>query len=60
MTLFRRAGGYSVTLAFTLKGYERFVTNYTLAGAEVAPSGEPVVSAGNILLQPVSNKLILK
>lgn len=60
LTLFRRAGWYSVTLAFTHKGYERFVTNYTLAGAEVAPSGEPVVSAGNILLQPVSNKLILK
>ena len=60
LTLFRRAGWYSVTLGFTHKGYERFVTNYTLAGAEVAPSGEPVVNAGNILLQPVSNKFTLR
>jgi hypothetical protein len=60
LTLFRRAGWYSVTLAFTRKGYERFVTNYTLTSAVVASNGEPVVDAGSIMLQPVSNKLTLK
>jgi hypothetical protein len=60
LTLFRRSGWYSVTLAFTHKGYERFVTNYNLASAVVASNGEPVVNAGNILLQPLSNKLTVK
>ena len=57
LTLFHRAGWYSVTLAFTHKGYERFVTNYTLANAVVSPSGEPVVNAGSVLLQPVTNRV---
>ena len=56
LTLLRRSGWYAVTLAFTHKGYQPFVTNYTLANANVAPSGEPVVHAGKILLQPLSNK----
>jgi hypothetical protein len=56
LTLFRRAGWYSATLAFTHNGHERFVTNFTLASAVIEPSGEPVVNAGNILLQPVSKK----
>jgi hypothetical protein len=60
LTLFRRASWYSVTLAFTHKGYERFVTNYTLTSAVVASNGEPVVEAGIIMLQPVSNKFTLK
>jgi hypothetical protein len=60
LTLFRRAGWYGVTLAFTHKGYERLLTNYTLASAVIAPSGEPVVNAGNILLQPVSGKVTMK
>jgi len=60
LTLFGRAGWYSVTLAFTHKGYERFVTNYTLASAVVASNGEPVVKAGNILLQPVSNNFTVR
>ena len=60
LTLFRQAGWYSVTVAFTHTGYERFTTNYTLANAAIAPSGEPTVNAGNILLQPVSNRLSVK
>ena len=60
LTLFRRAGWYSVTLAFTHKGYERFVTNYNLTSAVVAPSGEPVVNAGSILLQPASKRFTVK
>ena len=60
LTLFRQAGWYSVTLAFTHRGYERFTTNYTLANAAIAPSGEPMVNAGNILLQPVSKRVSVK
>jgi hypothetical protein len=60
LTLFRRTGWYSVTLAFTRKGYERFVTNFTLVNAALTPGGEPVVNAGNILLQPLPNKATVK
>lgn len=56
LTIIRRDSWYSVTVAFTRTGYEQLVTNYTLANAVVAPSGEPVVNAGNILLQPVSKQ----
>ena len=51
LTILRRDGWYSVSLAFTRQGYERLVTNYSLVNAVIAPSGEPVVNAGNILLQ---------
>lgn len=60
LTLFRQAGWYAVTVAFTRAGYERLTTNYTLASAVVAPSGEPVVNAGNILLQPASGRVIVR
>jgi hypothetical protein len=60
LTLIRRADWYSVTLAFTHKGYERFVTNYTLRDAVIAPTGEPTVDAGKILLRPLSNNITLK
>ena len=60
LTLFRQAGWYSVTLAFAHKGYEQLVTNYTLANAVVATNGEPVVKAGNILLQPAKSRTIVK
>jgi hypothetical protein len=57
LTLFRQAGWYSVALAFTHQGYERFVTNFTLAQAVVTSNGEPVVNAGSILLQPATNRV---
>jgi hypothetical protein len=57
LTLLRQSGWYGVTLAFTHKGYERFVTNYTLANAVVSPGGEPIVKAGSVLLQPVTNRV---
>jgi hypothetical protein len=60
LTLFRRTGWYSVTLAFTHKGYEQLVTNFTLVNAVVSSNSEPVVNAGNILLQPGSNRLTVK
>jgi hypothetical protein len=59
LMLFRRADWYSVTLAFTHTGYERYITNFTLTNAVIEPSGEPVIDAGNILLQPLSKKLTI-
>jgi hypothetical protein len=60
VTLFRQAGWYSVTLAFRHTGYEWFTTNFTLASAVIALNGEPMVEAGNILLQPVAGKAIMR
>ena len=60
LTIFRRAGWYSVTVAFAHKGYEQLVTNFTLVNAVLTPSGEPVVNAGNILLQPLPNKVTVR
>jgi len=60
VTLFRQAGWYSVTLAFRHTGYEWFTTNFTLVSAVLAPNGEPVVDAGNILLQSVAGKATMR
>ena len=38
----------------------RFTTNFTLARAVIAPNGEPVVDAGNILLQSVARKAAMR
>jgi len=56
LTIMRRDGWYAVTVAFMHAGYEQFVTNYTLADAVITPSGEPVVHAGNIRLQPIAKQ----
>jgi len=45
------SGWYSVTLAFDRSGYQTVVRSYTLADSTNAPSGEPKVEAGEILLQ---------
>ena len=53
--LFRQPGWWSVPVTFSHSGYESFQTNYT--GANVtghSTEGAPVVSAGEILLQPTS------
>jgi hypothetical protein len=60
VTLFRQAGWYSVTLTFRHSGYERFTTNFTLTSAVFEPNGEPMVDAGNILLQPVAGEATMK
>ena len=53
-TLFRELGWYSVSLSFDHPGYDRLVTHYTLADSITTPKGEPLVNAGDILLQPTS------
>ncbi len=60
VTLFRQAGWYAVTLAFRHTDYEWFATNFTLVSAVLAPNGEPVVDAGNILLQSVAGKATMR
>lgn len=55
IALFRQAGWWSVMISFTADGYRFFQTNYTSAGvSSVSPEGEPLVDAGDILLQPKS------
>jgi len=60
LMLLRRSDWYSVTLAFTHAHYQRLTTNYTLANAIISPGGEPVVDAGNILLQPSSGRVTIR
>ncbi len=55
LTLFSRLGWYSVSLAFTHPNYEQLTTEYTLVNATNTPSGEPLVQAGDIRLQPKPN-----
>jgi hypothetical protein len=55
LTLFSRLGWYSVSVAFTHPNYERLTTEYTLLNATNTPSGEPLVQAGEIRLQPKPN-----
>jgi hypothetical protein len=52
VALLRGPTWYSITLSFTLAGYETFTASYTEATNNAA--GEPVVSVGNIQLVPKS------
>jgi hypothetical protein len=55
LTPFRGAGWFSVQLSFERAGYERFWTNYSSLNTSTnLPHGEPLLDAGEILLQPVS------
>jgi hypothetical protein len=55
IALFRHPAWWSVTLSFTADGYRLFQTNYTVANLSGhSPEGEPLVNAGDILLQPKS------
>jgi hypothetical protein len=55
VSLLRRAAWWSVTLSFTADGYTFFQTNYTVANVSGhSPEGEPLVNAGDILLNPKS------
>ena len=54
LALFGRGGWYTVTIAFEHSRYLRFQTNYSLANVSSnAPPGEPVIEAGDILLQRI-------
>jgi hypothetical protein len=52
LALFQRLGWYSVSLAITHPNYESLTTEFTLVNATNTPSGEPLVKAGDIHLQP--------
>ena len=53
LTPFRGSGWFSVQLSFAHPGYERFQTNYSYLNLGTNSwKGEPVLDAGNILLQP--------
>jgi len=55
VTVFRRGGWHSVTVAFECAGYESFQTNYTSNQfKERSYEGVPLVNAGDILLKPKS------
>jgi hypothetical protein len=53
LAFFRKIHWFSVELEFELDHYETFSTNYILGEASMAPHGEPVVQAGDILMQPL-------
>jgi len=52
VALFQRLGWYSVSLVFVHPHYEQLTTEFTLANATNTPTGEPLVRAGDIRLQP--------
>lgn len=52
VALFRDLGWFSVEISFARRDYETFVTNYTPRMAVTSSNGEPVIAAGEILLQP--------
>ena len=52
--LFRQMDWYLVSISFSHAGYERFVTNYTLANATNTAKGKPLVTTGDIRLRPLS------
>jgi len=55
LALFQRLSWYSVNVTFVHSGYERLTTEYTLVNATNTPTGEPLVPAGDIRLQPKPN-----
>jgi hypothetical protein len=55
LTLLQQQVWFSVTVSFQREGYLTLRTNFTAAHTTTnAPDGAPVVSAGDILLHPVS------
>ena len=49
------AGWFSVRLSFEHAGYERYLTNFSYLNLSTnTVNGEPGLSAGNILMQPVA------
>ena len=52
LTPFRRAGWYGVKISFENRNYVRRVIEYTLGDSTNAPSGEPLVLAGEVQLTP--------
>ena len=55
LALFQRIGWYSVSLAFIHPNFERLTIEFTLVNATNTPTGEPLVRAGDVRLQPKSS-----
>jgi hypothetical protein len=54
LAFFRSVGWYAVTLSFKHDGYQDLLASYSLSQATNTPAGEPLVKAGDVLLEPVS------
>jgi hypothetical protein len=54
VALFRKLDWFSVSLSFEHPGYEPLTTRYSYTSATNTPAGEPVVHAGDILLNPLA------
>lgn len=52
LALIGKPAWYSVNLSFQHPGYEGYTVTYTLANATNTVAGEPLVMAGDILLNP--------
>ena len=56
LVLFAQMNWFSVDISFEHSGYDRMVTNYTLFNATNAPSGEPLIKTGDVLLHRTQSK----
>ena len=56
LVLFAQMNWFSVDISFEHSGYDRIVTNYTLFNATNAPSGEPLIKTGDVLLHRTQSK----
>jgi len=52
VSFLRQIAWFTAEISFASRGYETFSTNYTPANAIFLPSGEAVIHAGDIPLQP--------
>ena len=54
LAFIQRVQWYSVSVSFAHRGYEQLMMTYPLSSATNTPSGEPIVSAGDVLLKPLA------
>lgn len=55
--IFRQPGWWSAPVVFSHSGYQSFQTNYTATNVTSnSDAGAPIINAGDILLQPMSDK----
>jgi hypothetical protein len=52
LTLWSQFAWFTVEISFAHSDYDKFTTNYTPADAVMLPTGESVIQAGDIQLQP--------
>jgi len=54
LAFIQRVQWYSVSVSFAHRGYEQLLITYPLSSATNTPSGEPIVSAGDVLLKSLA------